>query len=208
MVFVVLLYVEIHRAVALVGIAVVENLLHQFLLLHDVTCGMRLNAWRQHVECLHRLVIAVGIVLRYLHRLQLLQTCLLCNLVVAVISIVLQVSHIGDVSHIAHLIAKMLQVAEHNVKSHCRTGVTQMRVTINRRSTHIHAHIGCMQRLKALLAARKSVIYQQILLHNLLHYILQRYEKTINPPRKNHYFIHFIQKSRSMLTDNHSSVMP
>ncbi len=105
MVFVVFLNVEIHRPVAHVGVAVVENLLHQLLLLDDVARGMRLNRWRQHVEQLHGLVVAVGVVLRYLHRLKLFEARLFLYFVVALISVMLQMTHVGDVAHIAHLVA-------------------------------------------------------------------------------------------------------
>ena len=104
-VLVVFLYVEIHGAVALVGVAVLENLLHELLLLYDVARGVRLYRWRQGVEKLHGLVVAVGVVLRYLHGLKLLQACFLLYLVIALVGVVLEVAHVGDVAHVAHLIA-------------------------------------------------------------------------------------------------------
>ena len=105
MVFVVFLNIEINGAMALIGIAVLEDLLDEFLLLDDVSCGVRLYRWRQRVEHLHGFVIAVGIVLCYLHRLELLQACLLLNLVIALVGIVLEMAYIRDVAHITHLIA-------------------------------------------------------------------------------------------------------
>ena len=101
---VVSLDVKVDRTVRLVGKTIVQYLLHQLLLFDDVTSGMRFDARRQHVEGFHSLMVAVGIVLGYLHRLQLLQTSLLFYLVVAFIGIVLQVAHIGNVAHIANLI--------------------------------------------------------------------------------------------------------
>ena len=160
MVFVILLYIEIDRAIALVGITVVENLLHQLLLLDDMTRGMRLNAWRKYIECLHRIVIAVGVVLGYLHWLQLLQSCLLLYLVVALIGIVLQVSHIGNVAHIAHLVSQMLEITKKNIESNGRTRMTKMRVAIHSGATNIHAYIGGMKRCKSLLCAGEGVIDQ------------------------------------------------
>ena len=56
-------------------------------------------------------MVAVGIELHDLHRLELLEPCFLGYLIFALIGIMLQVPHIGDVTHIAHLIAQMLQVA-------------------------------------------------------------------------------------------------
>ena len=49
MIFVIFLNIKINRTVALVSITIGKNLFYQFLLLYDVTCGMRLDAWRQHV---------------------------------------------------------------------------------------------------------------------------------------------------------------
>ena len=158
MVFVVFLNVKIHRALALVGIATVHNLLHQLYLFYDVTGGMRLYAWRQHTQRLHGLVIAVGVILCHLHRLQLLQSCFLGYLVIALIGIVLQVPHVGNVSHVAHLIAYVLQIPEQDVESDGRTGMTQMGVSINGGTTYIHAHIGSMKRLKRLLAAAERIV--------------------------------------------------
>ena len=96
--------IEIDRAVALVGKAVVEDLLHQLLLLDDMACGVGLDRGAQHVERIHILMVAVGVVLGYLHRLELLQAGLLGYLVLTLVGIVLQVAHIGDVAHVPYLI--------------------------------------------------------------------------------------------------------
>ena len=132
--------VEIDTAVADVCQASVENLLHQFYLLNDVAAGVGLDAGPQHVQTVHSGVIAVGIVLRHLHRLQLLQTSLLCNLVLALVSIVLKVSHVGYIPDVANLIAKMLQIAIEYIERDCRARVSQMGVTIYRRAADIHSH--------------------------------------------------------------------
>ena len=160
MVFVVFLYIEIYRAVAHVGIAVVKNLLHQLLLLDDMTRGVGLDRGGKHVEHIHSLVVAVGIVLGYLHRLELLQSGLLLYLVVALIGVVLQMAHVGDVAHIAHFVAQMLQVSEEDIKRDGGAGVAQMGVAIYGGAAHIHAHVGGMQRLEGLLLARQRVINQ------------------------------------------------
>ena len=47
MLLVILLDVEVDRAVDLVGLAIVEDFLNQFLLFDDMACGMRLNARRE-----------------------------------------------------------------------------------------------------------------------------------------------------------------
>ena len=150
--------VEIDAAVALIGKAVVQNLLHQLLLLDDMAGGVGLYRWAQHIECVHILVVAVGVVLRYLHGLQLLQACLLCNLVLALVGIVLQVAHIGNVAHIAHLIAQVLQIAEHEVEGDGRTGMAQMGVAIDGGAAHIHAHVGCVERLETLFLSRQGIV--------------------------------------------------
>ena len=141
MILVILLDIEVDRAVALVGIAIVQDFLYQFLLLNDMACGMRLNARREYVQRFHGIVIAVGVVLRDLHWLQLLQACLLLNFVIALISIVLQVAHVGNVSNVANLIAQMLEIAEEYIESDGRTRMTQMRIAIHSWATNIHAHV-------------------------------------------------------------------
>ena len=163
---VILLYVEVHRAVALVGEAVVHYLPHQFLLLDDVPRGVRLYRGRQHVERVHRLVVAVRVVLRDLHRLELLEPCLLLYLVVALVGVVLEVSHVGDVPDVAHLVAQVPQVPEEHVERYRRARVSQVRVAIHRRAAHIHAHVWRVQRHETLLLPVKGVVDQKILFHH------------------------------------------
>ena len=86
-------------------------------------------------------MVAVGEILRHLHRLQLFQARLLSNLVLPFVGVVLEVAHIGDVAHIAHLVADMLQVAEHHVERDGRTGMAQMGVAIDGGTADIHAHM-------------------------------------------------------------------
>ena len=123
--------------------------------------GVRLYRRAQTAQSVHGLVVAVGVVLGYLHRFQLFQPCLLGYLVLALVGVVLQVAHVGDVAHIAHLIAQMLQVAEHQVEGDGRAGMTQMGVAIDSGAADIHAHIRSMQRLKALFLARQGIIDYQ-----------------------------------------------
>ena len=162
---VVFLDIEIDRAIALISKTVVENLLHQLLLLDDMSRGMRLDAGGQYVERLHRLMVAVGVILCDLHRLQLLQSCLLLDLVIPLVGIVLQVSHIRDVTHIAHLVSQMLQVTEENIKGDGWARMTQMGVAIYGWTAHIHSHIGRMQGFKTLLLSVKGIVNQQCLFH-------------------------------------------
>ena len=104
MVLVILFDVEVDGSVALVGISIGENFPDELNLLNDVTGGVRLDARREYVERIHGLVVTVGVVLRHLHRLELLQTRLLGDFVLTLVGIVLQMAHIGDVSDITHLI--------------------------------------------------------------------------------------------------------
>ena len=171
MVFLVILFdVKVDTAVALIGKPVVQNLLHQLLLLDDMPCGMWLDARWQHIERLHGLMVAVGVILCDFHGLKLFQTGFLGNLVLALIGIMLKMPHIGDISHIAHLVAQMLEITEKDVKSDGRTGMPQMRVAIYRWSTHIHSHIGRMKRLKRLLSARQRIVNDQFLFHCIVLY--------------------------------------
>ena len=160
MILVILLDVEVDRAVTLVGIAIVQDFLNQFLLFDDMACGMRLNARREYVQRLHGIVVAVDVVLRNLHWLQLLQACLLLNLVVALICIVLQVAHVGNVSNVANLIAQVLEIAEEYIECNGRTRMTKMRIAIHSWATNIHAHVRNVERSESLFRTSESVIDQ------------------------------------------------
>ena len=104
MVLVILFDVEVDGSVALVGISIGENFPDELNLLNDVTGGVRFDARWEDIKRIHGLMVAVGVVLRHLHRLELLQTRLLGDFVLALVGIVLQMAHIGDVSDITHLI--------------------------------------------------------------------------------------------------------
>ena len=65
---------------------------------------MRLDGGAFATEGIHGLMVAVGIVLGYLHGLQLLQTCLLGNLVLALVGIVLQMANISNIAHVPYFI--------------------------------------------------------------------------------------------------------
>ena len=89
------------------------------------------------------------------------------NLVLPLVSIVLQVAHIRDVTHIAYLVAEVLQVAEENVEGDGWARVTEMWVTIDRRSTDIHTHIGAVERFKTFFLTRQRIINKECLFHIL-----------------------------------------
>ena len=165
MVTVIGLNVKIDAAVALVGVAVLHNLLHEFFLLDDMSGSMRLDAWRQNIQQLHGCMVAVGIVLCHFHGLELLETCFLGNLVLALVGIMFQVAHIGDVAHIAHLVAQLLQIAEQYIEGDGGTGVSQMRITIDRGSADVHTDHRFVQGNEMFFATRQGVIYEQGMFH-------------------------------------------
>ena len=159
-VLIVFLDVEIYRTVADVCVAIVQYLLHQLLLLYDMTSGMWLDRWWKHVEFFHRRVEATGIVLCYLHWFQLFQASLLGYLVLALVCVVLQMAYIGNVSHVAHLVAQMLQVAEENIEGDGWTCVSQMCIAINGRTADIHAYVSRVDWFERFLLSCQRVVYQ------------------------------------------------
>ncbi len=96
-------------------------------------------------------MVAVGIGLHHLHRLQLLQPRLLSNLILALVGIVLQVTYIRDVPHIADLVAQILEQLEQHIIRNARTRVPKMGIAINRRAAHIHPHMTGLDGLEKLL---------------------------------------------------------
>ena len=158
MLFVILYHVEIHRTVALIRESVVKNLLNELLLFDNVTRSMGFDAGTKHTELCHRLVEAIGVVLRHFHWFELLEACLLCNLVFALVGIMFEVAHIGNVTHIAHLVTLMLKVAEKEVKSNCGARMSQVCVTIYRRSANIHTYMARIDGLKFFLLTSKCIV--------------------------------------------------
>ncbi len=156
--FIVFLHVKVDAAVAFISIAVVQDFLHELLLLDDVAAGKRFDAWRQHIERSHRFMEPIGIILGHLHGFQLLQPCFLGYFVLAFVGIMLQMPHIGNISHIAHLVAQIAQITEEQVKRYGRTCMTQMGIAINRWAAYIHAHTPFMQGLEKFLSTRKRII--------------------------------------------------
>ena len=158
-------HVEIDGTLAFVGITVFQDFLHQLNLLDDVSRSLRFDAGAQHAQCIHGLVVAVGVVLCHFHRLQLFQAGLLGYLVLAFVSVVFQVAHVGDVAHVAHFISQVLEVAEEDVEGDGRTGVSQVRVAIDRRAADVHAHVRSVQRLEYFLRSAQCVVNRQLMFH-------------------------------------------
>ena len=105
-ILIVALHIEIDRAVRLISIACIEDTLNHLDLLDDMARSVWLDRWRLNAKLTHSIVVALGVVVRNLHRLELLEACLLSNLILTLVGILLEVAHIGDVTHIAHLVAK------------------------------------------------------------------------------------------------------
>ena len=127
------------------------------------------------VERVHRAVVALRIVVRHLHRFELLEARLLGDLVLALVGIVLQMAHIRDVAHVAHLVTQRLEVTEQQVERHGRTGVTQMRIAVDRRSADIHPDASGRQRLELLLAAGERIVKHEFGIHSRKEY--NRFER-------------------------------
>ena len=102
-------------------------------------------------------MIAQGIGLHHLHRLQLLEAGLLCNLVLSLVGIVLQMSHVGDVAHVTHLVAQMPQQFEEHIVGNSRAGMAQMGVAVDGRSAHIHPHPALVNGPENLLLAGERI---------------------------------------------------
>ena len=156
--FVIFLHVEVDGAIALIGEAIVENLLYELLLLYDMASGMRFYTWRQTAQSIHGLMVAVSVVLRHFHRLELFEACLLSYLVLALVSVVLKVTHVSDVSYVSHLVASVLQETEDNVEGDGRACVAEVRITVYGRSANVHAHMGSMERAEHFLLSCQSVV--------------------------------------------------
>ncbi|EJX01140.1 hypothetical protein EVA_10762 [gut metagenome] len=79
-----------------------------------------------------------------------------------------QVSHIGNVAYEAHLITQVFQVAEYEVESDTRTGMSQMGVAIDGRTAHVHSHMAGVERFEHFLLASQCIVDLQLVFHNLL----------------------------------------
>ena len=102
-------------------------------------------------------MVAEGIGLDDLHRLQLLQAGLLCYLVFAFVGIVLQMPDVGDVAHISDFVAEMAEEPDEHVVGHAGTGMAEVGVTVNGRSADVYAHVSRIHRNEEFLAAAKGI---------------------------------------------------
>ena len=165
-------HVKIHRAVLHVGHAGIQNLLDKLYLLDDMPRSQRFDTGAFHSQHIHERMVAVGVILRHFHRLQLFQAGFLGYLVFPFVGIVLQMPHIGDVPHVAHLVTEIFEIAENDIESNRRTGMTQMRVTIYGRPADIHSHQGRMQRFEGFFLTRNRVGDAQLMLTDFCFHFL------------------------------------
>ena len=62
------------------------------------------------------------------------------------------VVYIGNIAHIGQVIARLAQVACHDIKDHQHTDVTKMQIVVHRDAAYIHADTPLFQWRKHLLA--------------------------------------------------------
>ena len=151
--------VEIDRAVAHIGESLVENGLGHFDLLDDMARSVGLDARREHVERPHGIVVALGVILRHLHRFELFEPGLLGDFVLAFVGIVFEVSHVGDVAHVTHLVARGPEVAEQQVEGDGGAGVSEMGIAVDGRAADIKSHERRVQRLELFFLAGERIVY-------------------------------------------------
>ena len=116
-----------------------------------------LDGWRSYIEKAHGLVVAEGIGLDDLHRLELLQPGFLCNLVLTFVGVVLEVAYVGDVTDVTHLVAEVSEQSLEYVVGDSRTGVAEVCVAIDGRAADIHADMTRINRDKQFLSMGQSI---------------------------------------------------
>ena len=128
-----------------------------------MTRGTGLNARFPGIEQSHVAVVGIRVLLGHFHGLELLQLCFFGDFVFPFVCITGQVTHIGDVADITHPITQMRQVAVDRVKGDRWPTMSQMRIPIDRRPAHIHAHKGRVDGCKILLLSGKSVVELELM---------------------------------------------
>src|SRR5574344_2673239 len=59
---VVCFYIKVDTALGFISETVVQYLFHQLLLLHDMPGSVWFDGWWQHIECIHCLMITIGVI--------------------------------------------------------------------------------------------------------------------------------------------------
>lgn len=153
--------VEIDRAVRYIGVAGIENPLYERDLFDDMPRGVGFDRRRLDIQCIHRTVVALGVIVRYFHRFELLQAGFLGDFVFALVGIVLQVAYVGDVADVAYLVARRFEVAEQQVERHRRTGMPQVRVAVDRRTADVQACTTRSERFESFFAPCQRIVEYQ-----------------------------------------------
>ena len=134
-------HIEVHAAVHLVGITLVQDALHHPDLLDQVTGGCGLDAGVEDVEHPHHRMESVGVLLHHLHRLELLQPGPLGDLVLALVHIAHEMPHIGDVTDVADLVAQVLQPAVEHVEGEETAHVAQVHIAVHGGPTDVQPYV-------------------------------------------------------------------
>ena len=131
--------VKINRTIGHISIAIVQDLLHHFDLLRDVSGSTGFDTGRQHVENAHHIMETHRVLVGDLHWLQLLQACAFAQFVFSTgIHIAFQVTYICHVAHIAYLVIQELQVAVDDVEANESATIAQMNIAVYSWPTYIH----------------------------------------------------------------------
>src|SRR5664280_2742173 len=101
-------------------------------------------------------MVGVHIFLHHLHRFELFLPGFLFNAIFSFSKcFIFKMSYISYITYITHFISKMGKISEQQVKSYCRTCMTQMGMTVNRRPADIYSNKMRVKRYKKFLFLRK-----------------------------------------------------
>jgi hypothetical protein len=104
---------------------------------------MGFNSGRKRTELVHVKMIAVGIVLHYLHRFQLFEPGFFLYPVLSLTGhFILQMSYIGYIPYIPDFIAEMQKISVKQVKDNCRACMTQVSIAVSSGATDIQSDKG------------------------------------------------------------------
>ena len=116
-----------------------------------------LYRWRQGVKLLHIFMITVHIYLNNLHRFNVFLPGFFLNPVFTFSkSLIFKMSYISNVPHISYLILKMGKITEQQIENYCRTGMSEMSITVNSGSAYIDPCKRRINRFEMLLSSSKG----------------------------------------------------
>ena len=127
---------------------------------------MWLDTRTETTQSIHRIVVAIGVVLSHFHRFKLFETRFLCYLIFTFIGIMFKMTHIGDVANVAHLVTDVCEITEYDVESDGWTGMSQMGIAIDRRSAYIHTDVSFVEGFEHFFPSRQRIINIKSLFHN------------------------------------------